>query len=448
MTQMIKFPANFLWGAATAAFQIEGAAKEDGRGESIWDRFCHTPGNIKNGDTGDVACDHYHRFPEDIKLMKQLGIAAYRFSTAWPRILPTGKNEINWLGLDFYDRLVDALLELDIEPYLTLYHWDLPQTLQDRGGWGNRDTCGYFADYAAIMARRLGDRVKKWMTINEPWVVAFLGNKTGEMAPGFQDEELTLQVSHNLLIGHGLAMQAIRADRPDVKAGIVLSLSSYEPLTDSEQDKRLADDAWRTDGSMFLDPLFRGHYDPKFFQRFGHKAPRIQPGDMALITQRMDFVGVNHYFRIVMHKDDWVPHVPGAKETDMGWEINPDAFYRLLMKIHKDYDLPPIYITENGAAFKDTVSADGEVHDPDRVEFLQNYIAAVRRAMDDGVDVRGYFVWSLLDNFEWHHGYSKRFGITYVDYETQKRIVKDSARWYADVIKNNGFEISKVAAPV
>jgi beta-glucosidase len=448
MSQVIKFPSDFLWGAATAAYQIEGAAKADGRGESIWDRFSHTPGKVTNGDTGDVACDHYHRFSEDIKLMKDLGIQGYRFSVAWPRILPTGKNQINWLGLDFYDRLVDMLLMNNIQPYLTLYHWDLPQALQDNGGWANRDTCGYFADYAAIMARRLGDRVKNWYTINEPWVVAFLGNKTGEMAPGFTDEKLALQISHNLMVAHGKAMQAIRADRPDVKAGIVLSLSSYEPLTDTEQDKHLADYAWRTDGSIFLDALFRGYYDPKLFERYGDKAPQIAPGDMALISQRMDTLGVNHYFRIVLHKDDWVPHVPGAKETDMGWEINGDAFYRLLTKIHKDYDLPPIYITENGAAFKDTVSPDGHVHDAERTQFLQEYIAAVRRAMDDGVDVRGYFVWSLLDNFEWHHGYTKRFGITYVDYATQQRILKDSGRWYANVIKHDGFEIPKVAARV
>jgi beta-glucosidase len=445
---MIKFPPGFLWGSATAAYQVEGAAKEDGRGESIWDRFSHTPGKVKNGDTGDVACDHYHRFVEDVKLMKDLGIEAYRFSVSWPRILPSGKSQINWLGLDFYDRLVDALLSHGIQPYLTLYHWDLPQALQDYGGWANRDTCGYFADYSAIVSRRLGDRVKNWTTINEPWVVAHLGNKTGEMAPGNKDEKLTLQVSHNLLVAHGMSMQALRADRPDSKVGIVLSLSPSEPLTDDPGAHSLCDFNWRTDGAAFLDPLFRAHYDPMMEKRYPNSMPDVKPGDLALISQRMDMLGVNYYFRIVLNKEGWVEHVPGAKETDMGWEINPPAFRRLLNTMHKDYDLPPIYITENGAAFKDTVSSDGQVHDPERINYIRDHLAEVRKAMEDGVDVRGYFVWSLLDNFEWHHGYSKRFGITYVDYETQKRIVKDSGKWYSNVIKQNGFEMPKVAATV
>jgi beta-glucosidase len=448
MPEMINFPPGFVWGTATAAYQIEGAAKEDGRGESIWDRFSHTPGKVLNGDTGDVACDHYHRFAEDVKLMKELGIKAYRFSVAWPRILPTGKNQVNWLGLDFYDRLIDTLLENNIQPYLTLYHWDLPQALQDAGGWANRDTCAYFADYSAIVSRRLGDRVKNWMTLNEPWVVASLGNKTGEMAPGFRDEKLFLQVSHNLLVAHGLSMQALRADRPDSKVGIVLSLSPSEPETDSPQEFAMADGNWRTDGAMFLDPLFRAHYDPLFMQRYAHIVPEIKPGDMALISQRMDLLGVNYYFRVVINKNGWVQHVPGAKETDMGWEINPKAFHRLLTRMHKDYDLPPIYITENGAAFKDTVAPDGQVHDAERLDYIRDHLAEVRQAMHEGVDIRGYFVWSLLDNFEWHHGYSKRFGITYVDYETQKRIVKDSGRWYSNVITQNGFEITKAAATV
>ena len=431
------FPHNFLWGAATASYQIEGAWNEDGKGESIWDRFSHTPGKVKNDGTGDVACDHYHRFEEDIALMRRLGLKAYRFSTSWSRILPSGRGRINPKGLDFYDRLVDSLCAANIEPFLTPYHWDLPQALQDEGGWANRNTCYAFADYATIMVKRLGDRVKYWATFNEPGVVAFEGNLNGGHAPGIQDPNTAYQVSHHLLVAHGYALQAMRAANPKINAGIVLNLWMADAATNSPEDVAAADTAWERSETLFLDPLFKGCYPTSTYDLIGENMPKIQDGDMALIAQNLDYLGVNFYSRNLVAADGNIEPVPGSEYTEMGWEVCAPALRRMLVKINNNYHLPPIYITENGAAFNDEVSADGKVHDERRLDYLKNHFIQTRLAMQDGVDVRGYMVWSLFDNFEWAEGYNKRFGIIRVDYENQKRTIKDSGEWYAQVIRTN-----------
>jgi len=443
MADRLTFPSDFLWGAATAAFQIEGAWNEDGKGESIWDRFSHTPGKIRDDDTGDVACDHYHRYRDDIALMRQLGLKAYRFSISWPRVLPNGCGAANPAGLDFYDRLVDELLAANIQPFVTLYHWDLPQALQDRGGWGNRDVCGYFADYAALMVRRLGDRVRHWATFNEPAVTVFAGHRNGEHAPGLQDEKLALQVAHHLLVAHGLAVQAMRGIDPNLNLGIVLDIWLAEVMTDSEEDRAFADMIWQTSVGWFLGPLFRACYPPTALQRYGDKAPEVHPGDMALASQQLDFLGVNSYSRHVVKNGEIVRSVPGSEYTEMDWEICAPALRRLLGRLHREYPAPPIYITENGAAFSDEVSPDGNVRDPRRIAYLRDHFTQARLAMNDGVDLRGYFVWSLLDNFEWSNGYSKRFGLIHVDYATQQRTVKDSGKWYAQVIARNGIDLPR-----
>lgn len=447
-TSPLSFPAGFVWGAATASYQIEGAWNEGGKGESIWDRFSHTPGKVRDGDTGDIACDHYHRFAEDIKLMRDLGVKAYRFSVSWPRVIPNGAGPINWVGLDFYDRLVDALLVAGIEPYITLYHWDLPQELQDKGGWTNRDVVGRFADYSACMVRRLGDRVQNWMTINEPWVISFLGNRNGEHAPGIKDEKIALQVAHNLMVGHGMAVQAIRADQPKAKVGIVFSLSPAEPESDSPADIEAAHRSWEKDSGWFLDPILKAYYPPDAWKAYGNLVPDVKPGDLALMSQKLDFVGVNYYFRTLVNAKGTVDKIPGSEYTEMGWEVNAPSLRGLLNRMHKEYKLPPVLITENGAAFNDTVSADGQVHDPRRLNYIKDHLTQVRQAINDGVDIRGYFVWSLLDNFEWAHGFSKRFGVTHVDYKTLKRTVKDSGKWYSQVARTNTIVNELQTAPV
>ncbi len=434
--QILTFPEGFVWGAATAAYQIEGAWDADGKGESIWDHFSHTPGKIEGGDTGDVACDHYHRYLEDIALMQQLGLGAYRFSISWPRVIPGGRGAANPAGLDFYERLVDALLEANIEPFVTLYHWDLPQALQDLGGWPQRELCGYFADYAALMVKRLGDRVRCWTTFNEPWVAAFVGYRDGRHAPGICDETLALQAAHHLLVAHGLAAQAIRSIEPQAQVGIVLDMWPVEAA--AEPDRAIAELAWQKGAGWFLGPLLRGCYPVEAWQAYGAIAPQAHPGDLALIVQRLDFLGVNFYSRGLVQDGQYVRPVPGSEYTEMGWEVHAPAFRRLLLRLKRDYRVPPLYITENGAAFPDELGPDGQVHDARRVAYLRDHFTQVRLAMDDGVDMRGYFVWSLLDNFEWAHGYSKRFGLVYVDYATRQRIVKDSAKWYAQVIARNG----------
>jgi beta-glucosidase len=431
------FPPNFLWGAATAAYQVEGAWDADGKGESIWDRFSHTPGKIVDSSNGDVACDHYHRYLEDIDLMQSLGLKAYRFSVSWPRVLPSGQGRVNPAGLDFYDRLVDRLLEARIEPFLTLYHWDLPQALHEAGGWMNRDLCATFADYATVMVKKLGDRVKFWATLNEPASQFYLGYISGDHAPGIQDPLSAPQVAHHLMVAHGLAVQAIRSIEPGLQVGIVLDQWSIEPASDSPADIAAAEQAWG-ERTMFLDAIFKGHYPIQVFDYLGENLPRIRSGDMALIAQKLDFFGLNSYSRnVVSAQDGYLESVPGSEYTEMGWEVCAPAMRRLLNRLNRDYRLPPIYITENGAAFKDEVSPDSKIHDARRLDYLRQHFIQTSLAMQDGVDVRGYFVWSLLDNFEWGFGYTRRFGIVHVDFDTQRRTIKDSGEWYRQVIANN-----------
>jgi beta-glucosidase len=436
-----QFPEGFIWGASTASYQIEGAAAEDGRGPSIWDTFSHTPGKVANGDTGDVACDHYHRYPEDIALMQRLGISAYRFSTAWPRILPQGKGQANQAGLDFYDRLIDAILGAGITPWLCFYHWDLPQALQDLGGWQNRDIADRFTDYAMIVHRRVGDRVKHYATFNEPNVISVLGHATGDHAPGLSDREATFRTIHHINLSHGKAIAALRADNQDLILGIVNNLGPAVPASESEPDKTAADYADAIWNRVFADPQFLGSY-PALLQ--GDLAPYMRPGDLATIHQPLDYFGVNHY------SPNYTKHEPGAvlgystvappkstPVTGMGWEISPRAFYDQLMDIHERYGPIPIYVTENGAGYEETVSADGKVHDDQRIAFLEGYLGAVCDATAAGADVRGYFIWSLLDNFEWAFGYAKRFGLVYIDYATLKRIPKQSFEYYRSVAAAN-----------
>ena len=438
MTSYI-FPHNFLWGAATASYQIEGAWNEDGKGESIWDRFSHSPGTITNGDTGDIACDHYHHYEDDIALMRRLGLKAYRFSISWPRILPYGQGRVNTRGLDFYDRLVDAMCAANIEPFLTLHHWDFPLALYETGGWTTRDNLYHFADYAVIVARRLCDRVKYWTTFNEPSVIAWDGYVSGEHAPGEQNPLKAKQVAHNLMVAHGLATQALRGIDPHIEVGIVLNQWMSDAVDDDPRSIHNAESAWNRSETTFLHPIFKGYYHPDYVE-FAGGLPEIQAGDMALIAQKLDFLGINFYSRNLYNAQGHVDEVPGSEYTEMGWEVCAPALRRMLNKINNEYTVPPIYITENGASFPDEVSADGKVHDPRRLNYLKNHFIQTRLAMQDGVDVRGYFVWSLLDNFEWGHGYTKRFGIIRVDFETQERIIKDSGVWYADVIRKNAIE--------
>ncbi len=434
-----SFSTDFLWGAATAAYQIEGAWNDENKGESIWDRFCHTPGKITNADTGDVACDHYHRYTDDVTLMRRLGLKAYRFSISWPRILPNGFGRVNLVGLDFYDRLVDTLLGVNIEPFVTLHHWDYPQSLQDIGGWCNRDNLPYFADYAALLVRRLGDRVHRWVTLNEPDDISEAGYGSGEHAPGIKNDwKAVHQINHNLLVAHGMAIQAIRAINPALEVGIVLGLWGVDPASDDPADVDAANQLWNSQRITFIHPILRGSYHSSMINAVGDNFPEVKSGDMALISQKLDFLGVNYYSRTVVGVRGITSPVPGSEYTDMGWEVCAPAFRRLLNRLNDIYNLPPIYITENGAAFQDGSSLDGKIHDERRINYLHQHITQLHLALQDGVDVRGYFVWSLLDNFEWSHGYTKRFGLIRVDFDTQKRTIKDSGEWYSRVIASNG----------
>lgn len=434
MTFDLRFPKDFVWGAATSAFQVEGAAADDGRAPSIWDTFCRQPGAIQDGSNGDVGCDHYHRLDGDLDLMRELGLPAYRFSCAWSRVQPEGRGAWNEKGLGFYDRLVDGLLERGIAPYLTLYHWDLPQALQDRGGWVARDTALRFVDYAEAMGRRYGDRVASITTHNEPWVVATLGHEQGIFAPGLRDRRAAAQVSHHLLLSHGLALRALRAAGVRSPLGIVLNQAPIEPATDSDADRARAR---LEDGLLvrwYADPLLRGAYPEDVLRHLGADAPQVQGGDLDVIRTPMDFLGLNYYTRNIVHADRPSTPPAGAELTDMGWEVYPQGLTHLLVRLHREYDAPPLVVTENGAAFADRPDGAGRVHDAARTSYLERHIAAVRDAMDQGADVRGYFVWSLFDNFEWAFGYSKRFGIVHVDYASGRRTPKDSARWYRDFI--------------
>lgn len=421
----------FVWGVATSAFQIEGATIEDGRGESIWDRFCATPGKVRNGDTGAVACDHYHRMPADVALMQSLGVDAYRFSIAWPRVQPTGAGALNPAGLAFYDRLVDRLLAAGIQPHATLYHWDLPQALQDGGGWLARDTAAHFAEYAVHVGRRLDDRLATLATHNEPWCSMVLGHASGQFAPGLRDPAAAVTAGHHLLLSHGLALQALRGAGVRCPLGIVLNQSSATAATASAADRLLAEQQYAALVRWFLDPVLLRRY-PSVPGVAVPQAPLLRDGDLALIGVPIDFLGINYYSRIWASAAKTPP--PNALGvTDMGWEIYPDGLRELLTGLRAGYALPPIYITENGCACADRLE-NGAVDDTARIDYLRRHLEALAQARAAGVDVRGYFAWSLMDNFEWDSGYAKRFGLVHVDYATQVRTPKASAHWYRDLI--------------
>ena len=428
------FPSDFVWGAATSAYQIEGAVDVDGRGQSVWDTFCKRPGAVLNGDSGAVACDFYHRYPQDIELMRTLGIDAFRFSIAWPRVLPEGRGRVNQAGLDFYDRFVDELLAAGIRPFATLYHWDLPQALEDAGGWPVRATAEAFVEYVELVAARLGDRVDNWTTHNEPFCTSWLGYGIGIHAPGRTDLADSAAAAHHVLLSHGLAVQALRRDCPDAEIGIVLDSWPVHPASDDPRDVAAASVADGFRNRIFFDPVLRGSYPEDVLERLGPAAPPVLDGDLAIISAPLDFLGVNNYSRsIVRAGEDGEPielPAPAGPTTSMGWEVYPDAIYEVLTRLHGEYDTPPIYVTENGAAFADVRAADGSVDDPERIVYLAGYVDAVARAMAEGVPVRGYFVWSLLDNFEWSYGYTQRFGLIYVDFETLERVPKSSFEWY------------------
>jgi beta-glucosidase len=442
----MQFPATFQWGVSTASVQIEGGAAADGKGESIWDRFARQ-GKIHGGpEAVNVTCDHYHRCEQDVALMAGLGIGVYRFSVAWPRIFPQGSGPLNQKGLDFYRRLIAALQEKGIAPAVTLYHWDLPQALQEKGGWLNRDTAHRFAEYSATLFRELGADVPLWMTLNEPFIVVFSGHMTGEHAPGLRKPFAAMQAAHHLLLGHGEAVKAFRQTAPaGSRIGLTNFLWDHQSASGSAADRAAA---IRADGMIsrwFLDPVFKGRYPEDILQWYRSRfaAPKIQPGDMETIAEPVDFLGVQYYSRIIHRANPWnlftgfaQVEPKGVPITAMGWEIYPEGLYKLLLRLRRDYGNIPLIVTENGAAFEDEVAPDGQVHDADRVRYLQEHIRAVGRALEAGVNVQGYYVWSLLDNLEWHHGTTKRFGLVHVDFETLQRTVKDSGHWYRDFIRS------------
>ena len=458
--EALAFPSGFTWGAATAAYQIEGATGADGRGPSVWDTFSRTPGKVRGGDTGDTACDSYHRYPEDADLLRSLGLSAYRFSVSWPRIFPDGGGQLNQAGLDYYKRLLDALAERGIAPAATLFHWDLPQTLQDKGGWAARDTALLFADYATVVAEALGDRVNRWITLNEPLVVTHNGHRIGVHAPGITDNAVAAAVTHHLLLGHGLGVAAVRAAVPGAEVGITLNLTpvtvqaSANGSAEALEKARLVADA--TLNGTFLEPVLSGRYPEHAPAAFLPPADLIHEGDMATIAAPIDFLGVNYYQpehlragdpeNLRRGEDRPLPGITGnvvhydpeqLERTNMGWLIDPDGLYALLMRLSADAPGLPLYITENGCAAEDYVNPDGQVNDLERIKFLHLHLAAAARAARDGATLAGYYVWSLLDNFEWAYGYQKRFGIVYVDFATQQRIPKASSAFYAQVASNN-----------
>jgi beta-glucosidase len=433
------FPAGFVWGVATAAYQIEGATTEDGRGESIWDRFCTIPEKVWNGQDASVACDFYHRYPADIGLMRELGVEAFRFSIAWPRVLPDGRGRANAAGLDLYDRLVDELLAAGIEPFPTLYHWDLPQALEDEGGWVERDTAEAFAEYAGCVVGRLGDRIRRWTTHNEPWCAAWLGYGFGQHAPGRASQHDALAAGHHLLLSHGLATDVIRSTLPAAEVGIALNLDHVYPATASAADRAAA---VYVDGFLnrwFLDPLFRASYPVDLLEAYGADAPPVREGDLVRIAAPLDFLGVNTYTRQIVraNPDGGRPirvRATHSLHTEMDWEVYPDGLRDLLVRLAEDYSPAALYVTENGAAFADVRGHDGSIRDPERQAYLAAHVAAVGSAVRAGAPVKGYFVWSLLDNFEWAEGYRRRFGLVYVDYPTLERVPKSSFAWYRDFV--------------
>ncbi|GER85507.1 MAG: beta-glucosidase [Thermogemmatispora sp.] len=440
-----RFPAGFFWGAATSSYQVEGAVAEDGRGPSIWDDFSATPGKVVDGQSGAQAADHYHRYREDVALMARLGLNAYRFSIAWPRVLPEGRGLVNQAGLDFYDRLVDALLEAGIQPFVTLYHWDLPSALEREGGWRVRSTAYAFADYAEVVARRLGDRVLHWMTLNEPWCSAYLGYGIGVHAPGLRDRQAAVDAAHHLLLAHGLALPRMRAVLPAQAqigtAQVLVKVYGADERPETQRDVALAH---AFSNRWFLDPLYRGCYPEGLFAALGLNPPPIEEGDLELMAAPLDFLGVNNYSRMLVRGSPEPPladqcrtvsPVPNACYTDMAWEIFPQGLRDLLLDVSREYPVQRLYVTENGAAFPDEWDGGETVHDPRRVAYLASYISACAEALEQGAPLCGYFVWSLLDNFEWAEGYRKRFGIVYVDYASQRRVMKESAHWYAALLQ-------------
>jgi len=429
------FPTTFVWGVATAAYQIEGAAKEGGRGESVWDRFCDQSGTIADGSSGLIACDHYHRMPADVALMADMGVENYRFSIAWPRVQPDGEGAWNEEGFAFYDRLLTALEAKGIRAHLTLNHWDLPQALQDKGGWAARETCAFFVRYAQEVTKRFGHRLASLVTHNEPWVVAVLGHQDGIFAPGLKARSVAFQVAHHLLLSHGMAVAAVRETHPNLELGIVLNLSPIYPASEAAADiaKAKLDDGYIV--RWYMDPLFKAAYPQDVWDDLGSDAPVVLDGDMDTIAQPLDFVGVNYYTRNFSSSGNpWDVRANAARVTDMGWEVFPQGLTELLVRLDQDYAPKALLVTENGAAFVDELM-DAQVVDPDRLEYLREHIAACADAIAQGVPLKGYFAWSLLDNFEWASGYAKRFGLVYVDYATQQRIVKSSGQWYADFLQ-------------
>lgn len=454
LSSELRFEQGFVWGTATAAYQVEGAVHADGRGMSIWDTFARQAGNVRNGENGDIACDHYNRYPEDIELIRQLGVGAYRFSVAWPRIQPEGKGASNSKGLDFYERLVDELLAASIVPCLTLYHWDLPQPLEDEGGWRNRDTAARFAEYAAIVHGRLGARVPLWITLNEPYCAAFLGYAEGRHAPGAREGHGALAAAHHLMVGHGMAVNAMRAQlRGSEQFGITLNMNPVTAVTESEDDAAAAERVECAQNRVFTDPILAGQYPAVENRLWGDLTDfsfRME-GDLELASTDVDFLGVNNYFPAYVRSAPYAEPDPGLRtavdigakmappdqlpRTTMDWPVEAEGLSRLLLWLKETYPgLPPVYITENGTSGFDEPDEDGRVRDLHRTRYLDGHLRAVRSAMNQGVDVRGYFCWSLLDNFEWGEGYRQRFGLVYVDFDTQQRIPKDSFHWYRRVV--------------
>lgn len=446
---MIKFPKDFVWGVATSSYQIEGAVDEDGRTPSIWDTFSKTEGKTYQGHTGDVACDHYHRYKEDVEIMKEIGVKAYRFSIAWPRIFPE-EGKYNPKGMDFYKRLVDELLKKDIMPAATIYHWDLPQWAYDKGGgWLNRDSVKWYVEYATKLFEELGDVIPLWITHNEPWCASILSYGIGEHAPGHKDYREALIAAHHILLSHGEAVKAFREmNIKGSEVGITLNLTPVYPASEKEEDKLAAQYADGFSNRWFLDPIFKGNYPQDMMELYSKiigEFDFIKEGDLETISVPIDFLGVNYYTRnIIKYNENSMlkaENVPGpGKRTEMGWEISPESLHDILKRLDREYTKLPIYITENGAACKDEVTEDGRVHDYERIEYIKEHLKAAAKFIEEGGNLKGYFVWSLMDNFEWAHGYSKRFGIVYVDYKTQKRILKDSALWYKGVIQRSVIE--------
>ena len=444
MVELSPLRQDFVWGTATSAYQIEGAVDVDGRLPSIWDTFCRVPGAIDNGDTGDVACDSYHRWSDDLELIKQLGVDAYRFSIAWPRVIPTGSGAVNAPGLAYYDRMVDDLLAEGIKPFVTLYHWDLPQALQDLGGWENRDTAYRFAEYAAVVGAKLGDRVRDWVTLNEPLCSAWIGHWEGRMAPGITDPAIAVRASYNLMLAHGLGVAALRESAPEPPSiGLVVNLSPTEPASSSAADIRASQIADGHINRWWLDPLFGRGFPADMTEVYGVELPE-QPGDAEIIAAPTDFVGLNYYFRQVIKADESVPVLgfsqvdgPNPDRTMLDWEVHPAGLEELILRLAKEYGAEKIYITENGSAWVDSPDASFTVDDTDRTAYLEGHLAACVRAVQQGAPLAGYFAWSLLDNFEWAYGYAPRFGLAYVDYPTGTRVMKTSGKTYTNLIKSH-----------